>query len=154
MAWSTSMLEAAMVIALAQARAARLEGDLPYGAVVIDQEGSIVAQTRDAVVRCTDPTRHGEIEAVRSAIARVGPDLSGHALVSNVEPCAMCTTAAWWARIDLIAFGLRQAELFAQRPDSMDEPGLTVEQTVAPFRRRPRIIAGVHHAACTAIWRD
>jgi tRNA(adenine34) deaminase len=154
MDWSRERLEIAMGVALEQARAARAEGDLPYGAVVIDASGRIVAQARDAVFRCGDPTRHGEFEAVRLAVAEIGPDLVGHALVSNVEPCAMCATGAWWARIDLIAFGLRQSELFAKRPDAMDEPGLTVEASIAVFGRRPRVVAGVLREPCTAIWED
>jgi len=106
--------------ALDEAAKAAAGGDFPYGAVVVDRSGHIVARAQDRVVRDDDPTCHAEIEAVRAAAKAVGPPLSGHALVSNVEPCAMCSTAAWWAGIDDIAFGLSQQELFSIRPESMD----------------------------------
>jgi len=114
----------------------------------------IVARAQDRVLRDGDPTAHGEICVVRLAVAAVGPDLSGHALVSNVEPCAMCATAAWWARIQTVAYGLSQAELFALRPDAMDEAGLTVEASMAPFARRMDVLAGVLRQPSLALWKE
>jgi len=151
--FSTEILEGAMHAALDEAAKAAAGGDFPYGAVVVDRSGHIVARAQDRVVRDDDPTCHAEIEAVRAAAKAVGPPLSGHALVSNVEPCAMCSTAAWWAGIDDIAFGLSQQELFSIRPESMDESGLTVAQAQAPFRRRMRVHAGIAREIALRVWR-
>jgi tRNA(adenine34) deaminase len=93
--FSNETLEAAMQAALAEAGKAAAAGEFPYGAVVVASDGEIIARAQDRVVRDNDPTMHAEIEAVRAAIRILGPDLSGHALVSNVEACAMCATAAW-----------------------------------------------------------
>jgi tRNA(Arg) A34 adenosine deaminase TadA len=152
MPFSLSVLECAMEAALDEARRAAEAGELPYGAVVVSRSRAIVARSQDRVLRDNDPTRHAEIEAVRRAVAAIGPDLSDHALVSNVEGCAMCVTAAWTARIGAIAYGLSQAEVFAIRPDAMDEPGLTVAESQAPFRRRAEEHRNVCHAAAKAIW--
>jgi tRNA(adenine34) deaminase len=88
------LYESAMRFALVEARAALADGEWPYGAVVIAPDGTPVATGRDRVATTGDPTRHGEFDAVRSAIAARGGDLSGCILVSTVEPCAMCSGAA------------------------------------------------------------
>lgn len=150
--FSTHLLETAMRAAFRQAELAAKAGEFPYGAVVIDKAGAIVARAQDQVTRGNDPTQHAEIAAVRAAIRAVGPDLTGHALVSNVEPCAMCATAAWWARVDCVAYGLSQADLFAIRPESMDEPGLTLAQTFAPFMRKVEIRGDILHPAAQQLW--
>jgi tRNA(Arg) A34 adenosine deaminase TadA len=147
------VLEAAMREALAEARLAAEKGELPFGAVIVAQDGRIVARTQDSVARTGDPTRHAEIDSVRLAVAAAGGDLSRYALVSNVEPCAMCSTAAWWARIGGIAFGLSVHRLKEIRPDAVDEPGPPVEQIMSFFERRPVIVPGLLAAECEAVWR-
>jgi tRNA(Arg) A34 adenosine deaminase TadA len=141
-----------MRAALDAARAAAAAGELPYGAVVVAPDGRIVAVAQDRVARDGDPTAHAELAAVRAAVRAAGPLLAGHALVSNVEPCAMCATAAWWAGIGQIGFGLSQAELHARHPHAMDEPGLTVDQTQARFRRRMAVVPGLLAAEAWRPW--
>ncbi len=154
MTFSTECLEMAMNAAIEQAQLAAAAGEFPYGAVVVSAAGEIVARAQDRVLRDNDPTRHAEIEAVRLAVRTVGPDLTGHALVSNVEPCAMCATAAWWARVEAIAYGVSQADLFRLRPDSMDEPGLCVEEAQRPFKRRMQVRKDVGIQSAKAVWLD
>jgi tRNA(Arg) A34 adenosine deaminase TadA len=153
MTFPTDHLQAGMEAALEQARLAQCEGDFAYGAVVVSRSGQIVAHAQDRVLRDRDATSHAEIEAVRLATRLLGIDLRDCALVSNVEPCAMCSTAAWWAQIDTVAFGMRQAELHSIRPDTMGEPGLTVEQAQSPFRRKMAVIALAPTPAARMLWR-
>ena len=141
-----------MLAALDEARSAAGTGEYPYGAVIVAQNGDIVARAQDRVVRDNDPTSHAEIEAVKAAIRIVGPDLEGHALVSNVEACAMCSTAAWWARVDLVAYGISQADLFAIRPDSMDEAGLSIAEAQAPFSRKMEIRPDILREDAEVLW--
>lgn len=141
-----------MQAALAEASNAEAAGEFPYGAVVVASTGEIIACAQDRVVRDNDPTMHAEIEAVRAAIRVLGPDLSGHALVSNVEACAMCATAAWWAHIDLVAYGISQAKLFAIRPDSMEEVGLSLSETQSLFSRKMDIRPNLLRKAAEALW--
>lgn len=139
--------------ALAEAGKAAAAGEFPYGAVVVAGNGEVVARAQDRVVRDNDPTMHAEIEAVRAAIRILGPDLSGHALVSNVEACAMCATAAWWAHIDLVAYGISQADLFAMRPDSMEEAGLSIAEAQAPFSRKMDVRPDILRQQAERLWR-
>jgi len=149
---SQKHLESAMREAFAEAESAKVEGEFPYGAVIMANDGRILSAAQDRVLRDNDPTAHAEIGAVRRAIAVAGKDLSGCALVSNVEPCAMCATAAWWANISLVSFGISQADLFDLRPDSMDEPGLTVEQTQMAFSRKMLVVPNLKKDEALKIW--
>lgn len=148
-----AVLETAMREVLGEARQAAQSGEFPFGAVVVSRQGVIVARTQDTVARTGDPTRHAEIDCVRLAVAAVGADLSDYALVSNVEPCAMCSTAAWWARIGTIAFGLSVHALKRLRPEAVDEPGPSVEELMGFFERKLAVVPDVLAAECEAVWK-
>lgn len=94
-----------MRLAIDVARAARTDGEPPFGAVVLDSAGSRIAEASDTVASDADLTRHAEVNVVRKACAIAGPELRGMTLFTNVEPCPMCFTAAWLARIQRIVFG-------------------------------------------------
>lgn len=96
-----------MEVALFEARSALLHGDVPVGAVVVDlASGGVVARRHNERERCSDPTAHAEVLALRDAAAAVGGwRLDGHALIVTIEPCPMCAGAAWAARVDGIVFG-------------------------------------------------
>lgn len=150
--FSDEVLAGAMRAALAEARAAAEQGEFPYGAVIVAGDGRIVARAQDRVARDRDPTAHAEIAAVRAAVAAVGPDLSGHALVSTAEACAMCSAAAWWAGIGTHAYGLSQVALKALRPEALEEPMLQTATLFAAMKRPMRVAGGVLEAECRALW--
>lgn len=80
-------------------------GGGPFGAVIADGEGRIVAEGRNDVTRCNDPTAHAEVTAIRHACqARGDYCLDGLLLYSSCEPCPMCMAAACWARLDGVVF--------------------------------------------------
>ena len=68
------------------------------------------------------------------------------------RPQAMCATAAWWAHIDLVAYGISQADLFAIRPDSMEEVGLSISETQSRFSRTMEIRPNLLSKACEELW--
>ena len=92
--------------ALQLAREAAAAGEVPVGAVLLDDSGIIVAEGRNRVEELTDATAHAEM-LVLSQAARSRSDwrLSGHTLVVTLEPCAMCAMAAVWSRVDRIVYG-------------------------------------------------
>jgi len=81
------------------------QGGGPFGAVVV-KDGNIIARSGNSVTRDNDPTAHAEINAIREA-AKVlnNHDLSGCVIYSSCEPCPMCLSAIYWARIDRIYYG-------------------------------------------------
>jgi tRNA(adenine34) deaminase len=96
-----------MGVALDEARAASVHGDVPIGAVVARIEGGeLVARRHNQREQDRDATAHAEILALRDAADAVGSwRLDGHALVVTLEPCPMCAGAVVAARLDLVAFG-------------------------------------------------
>ena len=89
-----------MAAAIAQARVAEREGEVPVGAVVV-RAGKAIVQAENRTVRSKDPTAHAEIIAIREAAAAVADErLEGCTLYVTLEPCAMCAGAIVQARLD------------------------------------------------------
>jgi guanine deaminase len=74
-------------------------GALPYGAVVV-RENTIVGEGLNRAPLLSDPTSHGEVEAIREACRTLGGlDLSDCELFTSCEPCAMCTATMYMVGI-------------------------------------------------------
>jgi tRNA(adenine34) deaminase len=95
----------AMGAALAEARTAGKDGEVPIGAVVV-REGKIIARGQNSVIRDSDPTAHAEIVAMRAAAKTLANyRLNGCTVYVTLEPCAMCAGAMIHARLDRLVFG-------------------------------------------------
>jgi tRNA(adenine34) deaminase len=95
-----------MAEALAEARLAGAEGEVPIGAVVVF-EGRIAGRGRNARERLHDPTAHAEILALRDAARALGRwRLTGATIYATLEPCFMCAGALVNARIDRLVFAV------------------------------------------------
>jgi len=80
----------------------------PFGALIVHQ-GKIIAESWNRVIATVDPTAHAEIGAIRSACQSLDRyHLTGCTLYASSEPCPMCLSAAYWARIDRIVFANRR----------------------------------------------
>jgi tRNA(Arg) A34 adenosine deaminase TadA len=102
----------ARAIELAQKGSELGEGG-PFGAVIV-REGKIIAEGWNRVVTSHDPTAHAEISAIRSACAGSNDfHLQGCTLYASSEPCPMCLSAAYWARLERIVFANSRAEAAA-----------------------------------------
>ena len=76
----------------------------PFGAVVV-RKGKVIATGHNQVTSTHDPTAHAEIVAIRAACKRLGTfELSDCDLYTSCEPCPMCLSAVYWARIKQIYF--------------------------------------------------
>ena len=96
----------AMGKALFLANRARETGDVPVGAVVVDEEGRIIGRGWNCREANHDPAGHAEIVALREAgRARGTWRLTGCTLIVTLEPCTMCAGAILASRIDRVVFG-------------------------------------------------
>jgi len=85
----------------------------PFGAVIV-RDGQIIAEGWNGVVASHDPTAHAEISAIRDACdAMKNFHLDGCTLYASSEPCPMCLSAAYWARVERIVFANSRAEAAA-----------------------------------------
>jgi len=99
-----------MHLAIEQARAAAVRGEVPIGAIVVLEERIVSAAGNRAIADC-DPTGHAEIIALRAAASAIGNyRLTGAALYVTIEPCAMCAGALVQARIARLIYGADDAK--------------------------------------------
>ena len=76
----------------------------PFGSVIV-KDGKIISEGSNKVTSTNDPTAHGEIVAIREACKTLNTfDLSGCEIYTSCEPCPMCMSAIYWARIDNVYY--------------------------------------------------
>lgn len=76
----------------------------PFGAVIV-KDGKVIGQGANKVTSSNDPTAHAEVVAIRDACSNIGDfNLSGSEIYSSCEPCPMCLSAIYWARIEKIYY--------------------------------------------------
>ena len=103
----------------------------PFGAVIV-KDGRIVAEGFNQVTSTNDPTAHAEVVAVRLACQALGTfDLTGCEIYTSCEPCPMCLSAIYWARLgriyyandryDAAKIGFRDDFLYHEIPLPLDQ---------------------------------
>jgi tRNA(adenine34) deaminase len=123
-----------MHLAIMQARAAALRGEVPIGAVVVLEDRILAAAGNRTITDC-DPTAHAEIVALRAAALEAGNyRLIGAALYVTIEPCAMCAGALVQARIARLIYGADEPKGGAIRTcmQVLDAPALNHRVAVTP----------------------
>ena len=134
-----------MEIALAEARAAALRGEVPVGAVLLDAEGRVLAQAGNRTEELFDASAHAEMLVLRAAgQLRGSPRLTDCELVVTLEPCAMCAAAISAFRLRKLIFG------------AYDPKGGGIEHGPRVYaapgsHHRPEVIGGVREAECAAL---
>lgn len=137
-----------MRAALVQARLAGAGGDVPVGAVVLDAEGAVVGDGRNAREALADPTAHAEILALQAAARVVGSwRLEGCTIVVTLEPCAMCAGAAVLARVARVVYG-------ATDPKAGAVGSLWDLVRDRRLNHRPEVVSGVLADECGAVLRE
>ncbi|MDE6438662.1 MAG: nucleoside deaminase [Muribaculaceae bacterium] len=95
-------------------------GGGPFGAVIVNEKGEVVATGANRVTADNDPTAHAEVNAIREACRRLDTfSLKGCTVYSSCEPCPMCLSALYWAGVSRIFFGNTQQD--ADRINFSDE---------------------------------
>lgn len=95
-----------MALALTEAKKAGQKGEVPIGAILVSEDGTILSAAHNRTIDMADPTAHAEILALRDA-ARIINNyrLLNTTLFVSVEPCIMCMGAIVHARISKVVFG-------------------------------------------------
>ncbi len=85
----------------------------PFGAVIV-KDGMIISRSANKVVATNDPTAHAEVSAIRIACQELGTfSLEGCVIYTSCEPCPMCLSAIYWARLDKIYYANNKADAAA-----------------------------------------
>ena len=92
--------------AISLARETAIKGDVPVGALVVDDAGNVVGKGANLREQENDPTAHAEIVAIRNAAKKIGNyRLDDLTMVVTLEPCGMCAGAIAQSRIKRLVFG-------------------------------------------------
>jgi tRNA(adenine34) deaminase len=95
-----------MELALEEARRAGERGEVPVGAVLLDEGGRVLASDGNRTIELHDPSAHAEMLVLREAARKIGNyRLPGATLYVTLEPCAMCAGAFIHARIARLVYG-------------------------------------------------
>ncbi|HEU5386227.1 MAG TPA: tRNA adenosine(34) deaminase TadA [Streptosporangiaceae bacterium] len=147
----TASFEPAMRMALAEAAAPGpddVPADIPVGAVILDEAGTVLARARNRREADRDPVAHAEIVAIRQAALALGQwRLTGLTLVVTLEPCTMCAGAVTAARLDRLVYG-------ATDPKAGAAGSLWDVLRDTRLNHRPEVIGGVLAEECGALLRD
>ncbi|MBI5461158.1 MAG: tRNA adenosine(34) deaminase TadA [Gammaproteobacteria bacterium] len=133
--------------AIALARCAEADGEVPVGAVVV-RDGQVLGEGWNRPITDYDPTAHAEIVALRAAARHLGNyRLAGATLYVTLEPCLMCTGAMVHARIERLVFGAYDPKRGAagSQIDAFGMPGLN---------HRVTVIGGVLAESCGMLLQD
>lgn len=128
--------------ALAEARLAAEEGEVPVGAIVVCNN-QIVARAHNQTERLTDVTAHAEILAITAAAGVLGAKyLTGCTLYVTVEPCVMCAGAIGWSQLSTVVYGapdekrgFRQYAPKALHPKTMLKTGILEKECAEEMQR-------------------
>ena len=95
-----------MMQAIASAKVAATKGDVPVGAIVVNEQGEVLGIGHNLREENNDPTAHAEIIAMRNAATKISnwrmDDLT---MIVTLEPCAMCAGAISQSRFKRLVFG-------------------------------------------------
>lgn len=129
--------------AIAWSRVARERGNRPFGAVVVTDDGRVLAEAWCNTSETGDCTGHAETNAVRQLTPVVDREtLSRATLYSSAEPCVMCAGAIFWSNIGRVVFGIDAKRLRVFR-------GERGEQRDAELSCRDVFVASPHRIECT-----
>ena len=131
-----------MRLALAEAKSAYEEGEIPVGAVIV-AGGKVIARAHNLTETLHDVTAHAEMLAITSATSLLGGKyLSGCTLYVTVEPCVMCAGALGWSQLSRVVYGATD-----------EKRGYSV---FAPRALHPKatVTGGVLEAECKALMRS
>lgn len=105
----------------------------PFGAVVV-RDDDVVGRGWNRVVADHDPTAHAEVSAIRDACSALAThDLGGCTIYCTCEPCPMCLSAIYWARIDRVVYATTEADA---RAAGFDDAAIRLEVAASWEGRR------------------
>jgi tRNA(adenine34) deaminase len=128
--------------ALKLAKETAIKGDVPVGALVVDDSGTIVGMGANLREQDNDPTAHAEIVAIRNAANKIGNyRLDDLTMVVTLEPCGMCAGAIAQSRIKRLVFGS-----FDQKYGAVGSVWDLLRDTRAIYK--PEVLSGVLEKEC------
>lgn len=127
--------------AIAASRSARANGNEPYGAVLVDPDGTVLASAENTQVTGRDCTGHAETNLLRDVSPRVDrATLARATLYASGEPCPMCAGAIYWSGVGRVVYSLSVESMRTLGGPGADELMLSCREVLARGVRRIEIL--------------
>jgi len=134
--------------AISHAKETAIKGDVPVGALVVDDSGNIVGHGANLREQENDPTAHAEIVAIRNAAKKLGNyRLDELTMVVTLEPCGMCAGAIAQSRIKRLVFGS-----FDEKYGAVGSVWDLLRDSRAIYK--PEVLSGVLENECAQLLSD
>ena len=134
--------------AISLAKETAVKGDVPVGALVVDDSGKIIGQGANLREQDNDPTAHAEIVAIRNAASKIGNyRLDDLTMVVTLEPCGMCAGAIAQSRIKRLVFGS-----FDEKYGAVGSVWDLLRDSRAIYK--PEVLSGVLENECAQLLSD
>ncbi len=134
-------------ICLAEARAAWVEDEVPVGALITDNKGTIVSRAHNMTRSLNNPGAHAEMLAIERAANALGNyRLTGCSLYVTMEPCLMCAGAIIEARVVRLVFGCSDKKRGAF--------GSVIDTNLLPLNHKVEMTGGVLKDDCAKLLKD
>lgn len=132
--------------AIALARQAAKDGEVPVGAVIV-KNGKIIAEGRNMREAKQNALSHAEIEAINNACKQLNSwRLDGCEMYVTLEPCPMCAGAIINSRIDTLVFGA-----YDMKAGSIDS---VINLCDYPYNHKPEIYGGICEDECLCVLKE
>lgn len=127
--------------AISVAQRARAHGNHPFGAILVNEHGTVLLEGENTVITEHDATGHAELNLVRAASQQFdATTLAKYTLYSSTEPCPMCSGAIFWSGIGRVVYALSEDGLYAFVPDSPDKLPLGCREVLSHGARAVEVI--------------
>ncbi len=121
----------------------------PFGAVIV-LNGKVISVAGNSVLKDNDPSAHAEVNAIREACRKLGTvDLSGAVIYTSCEPCPMCYSAAYWARIGKVFY----AASYSDYADIFDDAKIN-KDICKPLSQRHLAPQQILQSEAQKVWQE
>jgi guanine deaminase len=119
----------------------------PFGCVIV-RDGEILAAAGNSVLRDNDPSAHAEVNAIRAACKKVNaPNIKGATMFTSCEPCPMCYSTAYWARVGKIYY----AAAWTDYADLFDDSNISIDMK-KPYAERAVPVEPLLRSEAQQVW--
>src|ERR1700759_1651100 len=119
----------------------------PFGCVIV-RDGEVLAATGNSVLKDNDPSAHAEVNAIRAACKKVNaPNLKGATMYTSCEPCPMCYSTAYWARVSKIYY----AAAWTDYSDLFDDSNISMDMK-KPYAERAVPVEPLMRNEAQKVW--
>jgi tRNA(Arg) A34 adenosine deaminase TadA len=103
---------------------------MPFGALLVDNKGNVIAEAENTTVKDPDITGHAETNLIRIASSKFSPEvLKNSTVYTSTEPCAMCSGAIYWSGVSRVVYGMSEEGLALMTGGDSENPTMALSAT-------------------------